>query len=79
MFFSHVIIPLVKGAGGCSIGFDVHNEQVKSLPFLMEHPPTPFTRGMKIDSTCETLINKKPNKEYLLDEQAHQCGQALRG
>ena len=34
------IIPLLKGAGGCSIGFDVHDEYVNRLPFLMEHPPS---------------------------------------
>ena len=49
----------------------------------MEHPPTPFTRGIGFVSTCETYDNNKintiPNKEYLPNEPSRRCGQALRG
>ena len=37
--------PYEGGVGGCSIGFDIHDEQVKSLLFLMEHPPGPLHKG----------------------------------
>ena len=42
------ILPLVKGAGGCPIGLDAPLWTSKCLPYLEEHPPTPFTRGRMI-------------------------------
>ena len=49
----------------------------------MEHPPTPFTRGIGFVSTCETYdnnkINTKPNKEYLFRAPAHRYGQVPHG
>ena len=41
----HLQIPLEKGVGGCSIGYEPYWCSMLMLPLRSQHPPAPFIRG----------------------------------